>query len=47
MDTFALYLQQFLEIDGTKPYKSTDILADFHLLIYLLINDIFLFSMVR
>jgi hypothetical protein len=50
MDTFALYLQQFSEIDltklDTKPYNATDILADFHLLRYLAINDIFQFSMV-
>jgi len=51
MDTFALYLQQFSEIDLTRsnlrPYTARDILADFHLLRYLAINDIFPFSMVR
>jgi hypothetical protein len=50
MDTFALYLQQFSEIDLSKShlklYNATDILADFHLLRYLVINDIFSFSMV-
>lgn len=46
MDTFALYLQQFSEIDRTKSYDTIDILADFHLLRYLAMNDIFLFSMV-
>ncbi|CAF0810758.1 unnamed protein product [Rotaria sp. Silwood1] len=49
MDTLALYLQQFAEIDITKsnskPYKATDILADLHLLLYLVVNDIFQFSM--
>ncbi|CAF3996879.1 unnamed protein product [Rotaria magnacalcarata] len=49
MDTLALYLQQFAEIDvkraNSLPYKATDILADLHLLRYLVANDIFQFSM--
>jgi hypothetical protein len=51
MDTFALYLQQFCEINlaksNSRPYKPTDILADFHLLKYLSSNDILSFTMVR
>ena len=51
MDTFALYLQQFLEPDmarsNSSPYRITDILADFHLLRYLAVNHIVPFSMVR
>ncbi|CAF4100547.1 unnamed protein product [Rotaria magnacalcarata] len=49
MDTLALYLQQFAEIDvkraNSLPYKTTDILAGLHLLRYLVANDIFQFSM--
>ncbi|CAF3342328.1 unnamed protein product [Rotaria socialis] len=49
MDTLALYLQQFSEIDITQskstPYKARDILADLHLLRYLVVNDFFQFSM--
>ncbi|CAF0876202.1 unnamed protein product, partial [Rotaria sordida] len=49
MDTLALYVQQFAEIDvknsKSNPYKATDILADLHLLLYLVVNDIFQFSM--
>jgi len=51
MDTFAVYLQQFLDPVFTRsnstPYKLTDILADFHVLRYLAVNDIVPFSMVR
>lgn len=51
MDTLALYLHQFSEINVTRSnsigYKARDILADFHLLRYLAINDIVPFSMVN
>jgi hypothetical protein len=51
MDTFAVYLQQFSEINSSKSnsnlYKIKDILADFHLLKYLSSNEIFSFNMVR
>lgn len=51
MDTLALYLHQFSEINidasNSIPYKPIDILADLHLLRYLRSNDIVPFSMVR
>ncbi|CAF4439116.1 unnamed protein product [Rotaria socialis] len=49
MDTLALYLQKFAEIDvkraNSLTYKTTDILAALHLLRYLVANGIFQFSM--
>ena len=51
MDTFTLYLQQFLEPKSvrsqSKSYEIIDVLADFHVLLYLATNDIVPFSMVR
>lgn len=48
MDTLTLYLQQFSEPDATRSkFTPIDILADFHLLRYLAVNDILRFSMVR
>jgi len=41
MDTLTLYFQQFV---GTQ---SKDFLGDFHLLKYLINNDIYSFSLVR
>ncbi|CAF1290011.1 unnamed protein product [Adineta ricciae] len=49
MDTFTLYLQQFLEPKSvrsqSKSYEIIDVLADFHVLLYLATNDIVPFSM--
>ena len=51
MDALTLYLQQFLEVhvtrENARPYKTTDILADFHLLKYLLSNGIYTLTIVR
>jgi hypothetical protein len=51
MDTLTLYLQQFSDSNtgrtNSKAHNARDILADFHLLRYLAINDIFTFSMVN
>jgi hypothetical protein len=51
MNALGAYLQQFSRAGVTKsasrPCKATDVLGDFHLLRYLVLNDIIPFSMVR
>ena len=50
MDTLTLYLQQFSDINrarpNTKSYEIKDIFADFHLLKYLVNNDIYHLTLV-
>lgn len=50
MDTLTLYLQQFSDINRVRPnrksYEIKDIFADFHLLRYLISNDIYRFTLV-